>query len=256
MSHGPKAGQASDQASRGWPGRCWQHWGHVISKTRHTAVRHAKSHPAPPDTNPGRSRPKCPVPTCQDSQACKRSAVRARLAPPGQKRNSNESNRQYSRKATAAEWAAVRVFGSGVFLRARLLAGQRIPDADPALPACHLRKSPCHRSRDSCRRVTTGSPEGPFLPATVAAFASSPAALAILVVRVYSQEPRLLARAARSLTARSARGLRCVAPMVSLRRWARWGAALFRRRDAPWRSPARLPARRPRNQARDAAQRT
>ena len=159
---------------------------------------------------------------------------------------------QQESTATAAEWAAVRVFGSGVFLRARLLAGQRIPDADPALPACHLRKSPCHRSRDSCRRVTTGSPEGPFLPATVAAFASSPAALAILVVRIYSQQPRLLARAARSLTARSARGLRCVAPMVSLWRWARWGAALFRRRDAPWRSPARHP----RNQARDAAQRT
>jgi hypothetical protein len=46
MSHGPKPGQASDQASRGWPGRCWQHRGHVISKTRQKTVRHAKSHPA------------------------------------------------------------------------------------------------------------------------------------------------------------------------------------------------------------------
>ncbi len=41
------------------------------SLTRHTAkaVRHAKSHPAPPDTNPGRPQPSRPVPTCQDSQA-------------------------------------------------------------------------------------------------------------------------------------------------------------------------------------------
>jgi hypothetical protein len=51
MGHGHEAGQAPDQASRGWPGRCWQHRGHVRSKTRQQTVRHAKSHPAPPDTN-------------------------------------------------------------------------------------------------------------------------------------------------------------------------------------------------------------
>jgi hypothetical protein len=70
MSHGPKrAGQAPDQAGRGWPGRCWQHQGHVINKTRHQAAGHGESHPAPPPTNPGRSQPSPPVPTCQDSQA-------------------------------------------------------------------------------------------------------------------------------------------------------------------------------------------
>ena len=54
-------------------------------------------------------------------------------------------------------------------------------------PAFHLRKSPCHRFRDSCHRVIQ-LPGWLFLPATVAAFASSPAALAVLAVRSASRK--------------------------------------------------------------------
>src|SRR5215471_20111577 len=70
MSHGPKGpdkllirpvegGQAGAGSTRD------------KSLTRHAtkAVRHAKSHPAPPGTNPGRPQPSQPVPTCPDSQA-------------------------------------------------------------------------------------------------------------------------------------------------------------------------------------------
>jgi len=41
----PRAGQAPDQASRGWPGRCWQHRGQVISKTRRKGGRARQESP-------------------------------------------------------------------------------------------------------------------------------------------------------------------------------------------------------------------
>jgi hypothetical protein len=66
--------------------------------------------------------------------ACKRSAIRARLAP--QVRSEIRTNRtavQQQSTATAAGWAAVRVFGSGIVPWLGLLAGHRIPGAVPAL---------------------------------------------------------------------------------------------------------------------------
>src|SRR5581483_2727548 len=45
MSHGPPAGQAPDQASRRWPGRYWQHHGHVTSKTRRKGGRARQESP-------------------------------------------------------------------------------------------------------------------------------------------------------------------------------------------------------------------
>ena len=98
----------------------------------------------------------------------------------------------------------------GHLRRPGLLTGQRIPGAEPALVSLSPAQIACPRSRDSCHRVTTRPSWRAFPPATVAAFASSPAALAVLVV--YSQGPRLLARAARSLTAGSARRADGVSP--------------------------------------------
>src|SRR5882757_4769588 len=111
------------------------------------------------------------------------------LSSTGQKRNSKHSNRQYSRKVQQRRPGGPPYLCSdrGIFLRRSCWQDSGFQTLNRRWPACHLRKSPCHRSRGSCRRVTTGSPGGLFLPATVVAFASSPAALAVLVVRVYSQ---------------------------------------------------------------------
>jgi hypothetical protein len=44
-----------------------------------------------------------------------------------------EQRVQQESTLTAARWAAVSVFGSSIFLRLGLLAGRRIPRAEPAL---------------------------------------------------------------------------------------------------------------------------
>jgi hypothetical protein len=180
------------------------------------------------------------------------------LSSTGQKRNSKDSNSEYSRKVQQRRLggAAVRVFGSA-FPRLWVLPDVGFQVLNRRWPTCDLGNSPCHRSRGSCRRVTTGSPGGLFLPATVVAFASSPAALAVLVVRVYSQG------AAPAGEGREfADGTLGAWDRVS-RRWCPSGAGAlgpvpFRCRDAPWRSPARLPARAgaPLEEPGDAAQRT
>ena len=119
--------------------------------------------------------------TCCREMACKRSAVRARLAPPGQMRNSNRANRQYSRKvqqrrpggppyvcsdrAPSPARAAGRTPGS----RRWIGGGQPVTWANPSLvgPVTLAAWSP------------SGPPGGPFLPVTVAGFASGLAALAV-----------------------------------------------------------------------------
>ena len=122
--------------------------------------------------------------TCCRQMACKRSAVRARLAP--LVRSQIRTNRtastaaKYSNGGRVGRRTCVRI---GHLPRLGLLAGHRIPGANRRWSVCHLGKSLSHRSRDSCRRVTTGPPGGPFPPVTVAAFASSPVALALLAVR-------------------------------------------------------------------------
>ena len=90
---------------------------------------------------------------------------------------------------------------------------------------------------------------------TVAAFASSPAALAVLAVRIHSQEPRLLARAARSLTGGAARGLARRAEGVSpaLGLLVRCAAQAQGCAVAQSCAPAGALMRRVRNQARCAA---
>ncbi len=151
------------------------------------------------------------------------------LSSTGQKRNSKDSNSGYSRKVagTAGKYsnggqlAAVCVFGSGIFSRLGLLAGHRIPGAEAALVSLSPGKSPPRRSRDSRHLVTTRLPGGPCPSVAVAAFASGPATLGVLARPMCSQEPHLLTRAARSLTAGSARA-RTARRWVSGRRWACW----------------------------------
>ena len=108
--------------------------------------------------------------------SCKRSAVRARLAP---------LVRSESRKTRTASTAGkynnggrlgrcTCVFGSGVFPRLGLLVQQRIPDTDQRWRACHLGKP--RRSAP----VTLARPPGTnrsarrrCLPVAVAAFVSA-----------------------------------------------------------------------------------
>ena len=93
--------------------------------------------------------------TCCRQMACKRSAVRARLAPPGQRRNSNRSNRQYSSKVPQRRpgWAAVRVFGSGMFPGWDCWHDAGFQALNRRWQACYLGESPPCRSRDSCHPV-------------------------------------------------------------------------------------------------------
>ena len=181
--------------------------------------------------------------TCCRQMACKRSAVRARLAPLVRSEirtvRTASTAAKYSNGGHPGRRTCIR---SGIFPRASCLQDSGFQTLNQRWSACHLRKSPCHRSRDSCHSITTGPPGGPFLPVTVAAFASSPAALPVLAVRPLPGASRLLARPARSLTAGSPRRL------GASRRWCQSGAgtrctAPLRRRVAPWRSPARLLAR-------------
>ena len=99
--------------------------------------------------------------TCCRQMACKRSAVRARLAPPGQKYNSNDSA-----ASTAGKYSNGGRVGRRRCVRIRHLPPARaagrtpVPDAQPGWSACHLRRSPPHRSRDSCHLVTPALLEG------------------------------------------------------------------------------------------------
>jgi hypothetical protein len=65
------------------------------------------------------------------------------LSSTGQKRNSNRSNSEVQQQstATAVRWAAVRVFGSGIFSRLGCWQGTGFHALSCAWSACHLGKS-------------------------------------------------------------------------------------------------------------------
>jgi hypothetical protein len=91
------------------------------------------------------------------------------LSSTGQKRNSKSRQRvQQESSATAAGWAVVRVFGSGIFPRLTLLARHRIPGAGKPVTCTYRRViGPVTLAAWS----PPGPSGGPFLPVTVAAFA-------------------------------------------------------------------------------------
>jgi hypothetical protein len=97
--------------------------------------------------------------TCCRQMACKRSAVRARLAPLVRSEirtdRTGSTAGKYSNGGRVGRRMCVR---SGMFPRLGLLAGHRIPGADRRCPACHLGKSPPHRPGDSCHLATTQPP--------------------------------------------------------------------------------------------------
>ena len=176
--------------------------------------------------------------------ACKRSAVRARLAPLVRSEirtdRTGSTAGKYSNGGGVGRRMCVR---SGMFPRLGLLAGHRIPGADRRCPACHLGKS---RPIGPVTLATWPPPTplgGPFLPATVAAFASGPGHAGrpgrcdSLPGTAPADQDGAFADGRRGARAQR------VAPMVSARRWARWCAAPLRRRVAPWRSSLR-PCRR------------
>ena len=202
--------------------------------------------------------------TCTDGRrwtscrqmACKRSAVRARLAPLVRSlirtvRTASTAGK-YSNGGRVGRRTCVRI---GHLRRPGLLAGHRVRALNRRWPACHLRKSQSRCSRDSCCLITTGPPGEPFPPVTVAAFASSP------VARWRSGPlPGTGPRWAGPLFADGRLGARArhVAPRVSVRRWAdgalrRSGAGL--RRGAAPRACRRAGAPREKTQC-DAARRT
>ena len=144
------------------------------------------------------------------------------LSSTGQKRNSNNSNRQYSSKVQQRRPSGPPYVCSD---RASCTGwgcwhGCGFQTLNRRWPTCHLGQYASHRSGDFCRIVTNRLSGRPFLPSTVAAFASDPAALAVPAGPIRSQEPRPLGRAARPLTVGSAR--RCcqssAGPLVALRR--------------------------------------
>ena len=160
--------------------------------------------------------------TCCRQMACKRSAVRARLAPPGQRRNSNGSNSEYSRKvqqrrpngppyvcsgrASSPGWGCWQDTGFQALNR--------------RWPACHLGKSPSRRSRDSCRLLTARPSWRAMSARDCCRICKWPSRAGHPGGLVGSQEPRVLARAARSLTvarrAGSARRADGVSPALGL----------------------------------------
>ena len=94
--------------------------------------------------------------TCCRQMACKRSAVRARLAP--LVRSEIRTTRTAStagKYSNGGRPAAVRVFGSGMFFGQGCWQDSGFQTLNRRWSACHLRKSSCHRSRDSCHRLTT-----------------------------------------------------------------------------------------------------
>ena len=168
------------------------------------------------------------------------------LSSTGQKHNSNGSNSEYSSKVQQRRPGGPPYVCSIGHVPQAGAAGRthRIQTLNWRLSAFHLRKSPCHRSRDSCHRVTTRPSPRPFLPATVAAFASSPAALAVLGVRSAASSQLPAGQSGAFADGRLGARARRIAPIVSVRRGACWCAAPLRRKVAPWRSPARWLARR------------
>ena len=152
----------------------------------------------------------------QDSQACKRSAVRARLAP-----QVRVLIRTVRAASTAAKYsnggrlAAVPVFGSGTFPRQSCWPDTGFQALNRPWSACHLGKSQSRLSRDLCCRSPPAPPVGLFLPVTVAVFASG---LAALAVPIHSAEPRPLARVALADGMLGGRAQR-VTPRMSIRRW-------------------------------------
>ena len=149
--------------------------------------------------------------------ACKRSAVRARLAP--QVRSEIRTNRtgstaaKYSNGGRLGRRTCVRI---GIFPRAGLLAGQRIPDAEPALSAFHLRKSPRHRSRYSCRLVTARPSWRAISACDCCRICKWPSGAGHRGGPVHSQEARLPARARVFADGRLGVWARRIAPIVSV----------------------------------------
>ena len=114
------------------------------------------------------------------------------LSSTGQKQNSNRSNRQYSTKVQQR-----RPIGPPYVCSDRACSPGRGCWQDSGFQtlnwrwsACHLRKWRCHRARDSCHRVPTRPPIGPFQPVTVAAFPSGLAALVVPAGPIHSQDLR------------------------------------------------------------------
>ena len=175
------------------------------------------------------------------------------LSSTGQKRirtgRTGSTAAKYSNGGRSGRRTCIRI---GISPRARMLTGQRIQMLNRHWPAFHLRKSTCHRSRDSCHRITTRPPGGPFLQRLLPHLqvvqprwpswrsAPLPGATPAGHSRAFA-DGRIGARARR------------IAPIVSHRRGAHSCAAPLRRRVALWRSPARLPARHLRSQARRSA---
>jgi hypothetical protein len=184
--------------------------------------------------------------------ACKRSAVRARLAP--LVRSLIRKTRTAStagRYSNGGRWAAVRVFGSHV-PPAGLLAGQRIPGAEPTTVSLSPGQIPPHRSGDFCRLATT-PPSRRAIPASGCCRTCKWSGRAGRPGRCDSL-PGAAPAAQGGAFADGRRGARAqrVAPMVSGRRWARWCAAPLTHRVALWRSAcahAGTLARHVRNQA-------
>jgi hypothetical protein len=125
------------------------------------------------------------------------------LSSTGQKRNSNGSNSEYSSKVQQRRPPGPRYVCSDRISPQLGAAGPTL--ASRRGPACDLGNTRLIGSVTLATWSPSGSPGGLFPPVTVAAFASSPVELAVLAVRVYSQESRRWAMAARSLTAESAR---------------------------------------------------
>ena len=155
--------------------------------------------------------------TCCREMACKRSAVRARLAPLVRSEirtiRTASTAAKYSNGGQLGRRMCVRI---GHLRRLGLLAGHRVQALNRRWPACHLGKSRSCQSRDSCSH--RAALLEPFPPVTVAAFASSPVACWRSGPFPGTAGPAGQGRG--SLTAGSARGLGRVAPRESVRRWA------------------------------------
>jgi hypothetical protein len=159
------------------------------------------------------------------------------LSSTGQKRNSNESNSEYSRKVQQR-----RPVGPPYVCSDRrvtplgLLAWLRVPALNRRCSACHLGKSLPDRSRDSCCLVAHRLSWRAIPGRDCCRICKGPGRAG---GPIHVQEPCLLARVARSVTVGSARGLG--AP----RRWCRSGAGpagALRRSCAGWRRSAALRA--------------
>jgi len=104
--------------------------------------------------------------TCCRQMACKRSAVRARLAPLVRSKIRTDRTAstagKYSNGGRVGRRTCVRI---GHLRRLGLLAGHRVQALNRRWPACHLCKSQSRLSRDSCCLITT-RPSWRALPAS------------------------------------------------------------------------------------------